>query len=244
MKLVVLILLGFLFTGSSLNDGRKANEAFQRGDYAKAVRLYRQAIEQNPDDARLYFNLGNALSELGETEEAIEVYNQYKSKSENVEQQALADYNQGRLLTENEQYDEALKYYRDALRKNPDDADARHNFELALKKQQEQEEQQSEEDPEDQSNEDQEQDGDQDQEQNDQEQENQDQQEDQNQNQNQQSDSQEEQDGEEQQQPQPDSMSREEAENLLDALGQLERELLEGRKKEATESSSNNDRDW
>lgn len=242
MKLVVLILLGFLFTASSLNDGRKANEAFERGDYAEAVQLYRQAIAQNPDDARLYFNLGNALSELGETEQALEVYNQYKSMSDNVQQQALADYNQGRLLTENEQYDEALKYYRDALRKNPDDADARHNFELALKKQQQEEEQQPEQEPDDQSNEDQEQDGEQDQEQNEQEQENQDQQQDQNQNQ--QSDSQEEQDGEQQQQPQPESMSREEAENLLDALGQLERELLEGRKKEATESSSSNDRDW
>ena len=39
-------------------------------------------------------------------------------------------------------------------------------------------------------------------------------------------------------------MSREEAENLLDALEQLERELLENQKKEATEASSDNDKDW
>jgi Ca-activated chloride channel family protein len=236
MKQLLLLLIGLLLTASVLNDARKANEAFQRGDYEEAVQLYRQAIEQNPDDARLYFNLGNALSKLGSTEEAVEAYENFKSRSENVRDQSLADYNKGRVHTDLEQYDEALNFYRDALRKNPNDQDARHNYELALRKQQEQ--QQQEPQPDKQSGDDDNEDGDDEQDQSPENQEG-----DQEQDPDQQPDSPEDQDGEQEQLPQPQDMTREEAENLLDALEQLERELLENRKKEATESSSN-DKDW
>ena len=44
--------------------------------------------------------------------------------------------------------------------------------------------------------------------------------------------------------PQPDQISREEAENILNALEQLEREILENRKKEAADAGSSNDKDW
>ncbi|TVR33840.1 MAG: tetratricopeptide repeat protein [Balneolaceae bacterium] len=236
MKQLLLLLIGLLLTASVLNDARKANEAFQRGDYEEAVQLYRQAIAQNPDDARLYFNLGNALSKLGSTEEAVEAYENFKSRSENAQEQSLADYNKGRIHTDLEQYDEALNFYRDALRKNPHDEDARHNFELALRKQQEQQEQEPQ--PDQQSGDDDNENGDDEQEQSPENQEG-----DQEQDSGQQPDSPEDQDGEQEQLPQPQDMTREEAENLLDALEQLERELLENRKKEATESSSN-DKDW
>jgi Ca-activated chloride channel homolog len=236
MKQLLLLLIGLLLTASVLNDARKANEAFQRGDYEEAVQLYRQAIAQNPDDARLYFNLGNALSKLGSTEEAVEAYENFKSRSENARDQSLADYNKGRLHTDLEQYDEALKFYRDALRKNPNDQDARHNYELALRKQQEQQEQEPQ--PDQQSGDDDNEDGDDEQQQSPENQEG-----DQEQDSGQQPDSPEDQEGEQEQLPQAQDMTREEAENLLDALEQLERELLENRKKEATESSSN-DKDW
>jgi Ca-activated chloride channel homolog len=240
MKLGFLLFIGLIFSASVLNDARKANEAYQRGDYEEAVQLYRMAIAQNPDDARLYFNLGNALSQLGKTTEAVEAFETYKSRTENSRDQSLADYNKGRVHTELEQYDEALSYYRDALRKNPYDQDARHNYELALRKQQEQEQEQDPQPDQDSGdNDDQDSENDQQQNPDDQEQES-----DQEQDSGQQPESPQDQDGDQDQQPQPRDMTREEAENLLDALEQLERELLENRKKEATESSSGNEKDW
>ncbi len=229
MRKLTLILAGFLLAASSLNDARKANEAFQEGDYELAAQLYRQAIDQNPEDGRLYFNLGNALSKAGQTEAALEAYEEYRKLAEESEQQALADYNKGKVFTDLEEYDQALSHFRDALRKNPEDADARHNYELAKQKKQEQQQQEQNQDSQ---SEDDEQDGEQDQEQQDNQQ----------QDSSQQPPQDQQPDGE--QQPQPQNMSQEEAENILDALGQLERELLENREKDAPENRSDNDKDW
>lgn len=230
MNKFVLLIIGFLFLASSLNDARKANEAFKNGDYELAVQLYRQAIDQNPENPRLYFNLGNALAEAGNTEEAMEVYEQFKSMTEVHDQQALADYNKGKLLSEQENFDEAISHFREALRKNPTDEDARFNYELAqrMKQQQEQQEQQQDsQSDQDDSDGEEEQEDDQNQQQNpNQQPQNQDQPQDQ------------------EQRPEPSNMSEEEAENILDALEQLERELLENREKEANVRRQQNDKDW
>lgn len=245
MRTILIIILGFLISASSLNDARKANEAYRNGDYETAVELYQQAIEQNPDDARLHFNLGSALAKLGESEQAAGAFETAKQLMDDPEQQAMADYNAGTMFSEQEMYDEAVKYYRNALRNNPNDADAKHNYEMALRKQQEQEqEEQDSDDSDDEQNEDeQEQDQQQDQNENEDEQ---DQEEEQNQNeQDQQQDgSPEDEESDQQQMPQPDEITQEEAENILNALEQLERDILENRNKEAEERRSSNDKDW
>jgi Ca-activated chloride channel homolog len=237
MRLLTIVFLFFFLTASSLNDARKANEAFERGDYVQAVEYYQRAIEQDPDNARLHFNMGNALYELGRTDEAKESYDRFRNLTDNAVEQSFADYNTGRMLADQEQYDEALNFFREALKKNPDDDDARHNYELALRQQQQQEQQQDE-DPE--SNGDDEEEQDQEQQQNG----DQDQEQDQPPDMGEQPDSPEGQDGEQEQQPDPLDMSPEEAENILDALRQLERELLENRKKESSDPQTRNEQDW
>ncbi len=233
MRFILILLSALFITASAVSDARKANEAFQRGDYETAAQLYRQAIDQNPDDARLWFNLGNALARMGSADEAAEAYEQFKSRADDRQLRAMGDYNKGRLLSDMEEYEEALKHFREALRNNPDDDDARHNFELAQRRQQQQEEaQQQQQQPEQDQGED-EQDGDQEQEQ--------DQQGDQDQQSGQQPQNM---DQDQSEQQSPAEMTREEAENLLDALEQLERELLENRKKESSENRPRNDRDW
>lgn len=239
MKIITLILIGFLVSGFILNDARKANEAYERGDYKEAVQLYRSAIEQAPDNPRLYFNLGNALAQTGDHDEAARAYEQYRLMTENPDDASLADYNQGRMLTETENYEEALNYFREALKKNPGDTDARFNYELAKRRQQQQEQNEDE-----QQQQNQEQDQDQNQDNQDQNQQNQDQQQNDQQQNNQQQNPDSEQQQDQEQQPRPQEMTREEAENLLDALEQLERELLENQKKESSQSNARNEKDW
>lgn len=243
MKHLLYIFFVVMFTASSVNDARKANRAFENGDYEQAVELYQQAIEDDPNNAKLHFNLGNALFKLGQSDDADRAFEQYRNLTDSPVEESYADYNKGRMLTDAEEYDEAIEHFREALKKNPSDSDARYNYELALKKQQEQEQQ--EEEQQDDSDQNDEQDEDQDQQddqQNEDQEQDQDQNEDQNQNQDQQD--QDEENSEQEQQQSPVEMSPEEAENILDALKQLERELLENQKKESTESQSSNDRDW
>ncbi|WP_340106666.1 tetratricopeptide repeat protein [Rhodohalobacter sp. 8-1] len=239
MRIFILILLTAVLSASSLNDARKANDAFRSGDYEMAVELYRKAIDENPDDARLHYNLGSALAKLGESEASVQSFQMAKQLMTDPEEKARADYNAGTALSEAEMYDEALDFYRSALKNNPGDPDAKHNYEMSVKKQQEQEQQQQQDssDNQDENEEEQEQD----QNQQDQQQ-NQDQ--DQDQQDNESEGSPQDQEAGEQNLPQPDEISREEAENILNALEQLERQLLENRKKEAEDPGSTNDKDW
>ena len=237
MRAVFLVTIFIFLTASSVNDARKANSAFERGEFAEAAQLYQQSIEQNPDDARLHFNLARALYELGESDAAMESYERFKSLTDSPLNRSFADYNKGRMLTDMGNYDEALDYFRDALINNPNDPDAKFNYELAVRKKQDQESDQESSESEDG-------DGDQDESQS------QDSQQDQDQGPNQDPDNQQQpgqqnQDEiESQQQERPLEMTPEEAQNILDALEQLERELLENQKKESTNPPASNEKDW
>lgn len=242
MRTIFFLILVLFLTASSVDDAREANEAFENGNYQQAVELYRQAIEQDPENAKLHFNLAAALHKLGQTEEAMQSYDRFEALSKSPQEQSFASYNQGTMLTEEDKYKEAAEFFREALKKNPNDPDARHNYELALQKQQQQEEQQQQQQNQDSGQDDQQQNQDQQQQQDG----NNNQQQDPNQNQQQSSgDQQDQQEQEnEQRQPQPTEMTPEEAQNILDALKQLERELLENMKKESSETPSTNEKDW
>lgn len=238
MRILILIILATVLTASSLNDARKANDAYRSGDYETAAQLYRQAIAENPDDARLHFNLGSALAKMGESEASVQAFQIAKQLMEDPQDKARADYNAGTALSEAEMYEEALDFYRNAMRNNPDDPDAKHNYEMSVKKKQEQEQQQqNSSDNQDENQEEQEQQQDQNQDQQEQQQ-NQDQQDSENEG------NPQDQEAGEQNMPQPDEISQQEAENILNALEQLEREILENRKKEATDDAPSNDKDW
>ncbi len=243
MRVLFFLILTFFLTAASVDDAREANEAFENGNYQRAVELYRQAIEEDPENARLHFNLAAALQKLGQTEEAMQSYDRFENLTESAEEQSFASYNQGTMLTEQEKYEEAAEFFREALKKNPNDADARHNYELALQRQQQQEQQQQQQNQDSGQN-DQQQNQDQQQQQNG----NNNQQQDQNQNQQQpqggQQDQQEQEQEQRQPQPKPTEMTPEEAQNILDALKQLERQLLENMKKESSETPPTNEKDW
>lgn len=236
MRLSILLLI-FLF-GFTPNDARKANDAYRNGEYERAAELYQLAIQADPENPRLYFNLGNTLARLGHMEEAEEAFERFKSLSNDPSLHTMADYNTGNLYSESEEFETAVTHYRNALRNSPQDPDAMHNYELAMRQLQQQQEQQDQEGDE---NQEQNQDQNQNQEQQDQ---NQDQDQDQDQNQNQEQPQQQPEPGDEQQSQQPQSdMSLEEAENVLDALEQQERELLRERQKES-EEPIRNENDW
>jgi Ca-activated chloride channel family protein len=220
------------------DDARRANEAYQKGDYPAAEQLYLQAIQQNPDDARLYFNLGNALAQQGKFNEAASAFERFKDQTDDPIEKAKADYNLGNIFGNQQKWDRAAEQYRQALRQNPHDPDAKYNFELSNRMLEQQQQQQQSNDQQ------QNQDGEQDQ-QSQSEQGNEDQQNDQNQ-QNQQN-QQDQQSGNEQQQQQPrnpNEMSKEEADRILNALDNKEQDLLKNYHKNKIPSTKRNVKNW
>lgn len=128
-------LLLLLFTASAANDGRKANEAYENGNYEEAEELYLTAIEQEPDNAKLYFNLGNARAKQGKVEEAIDSFMEFRLLAETPEEKSLAEYNIGTLLAEGENWKPAATHFKNALKLNPGDMEAKHNYERVLAEQ-------------------------------------------------------------------------------------------------------------
>ncbi len=135
------VLFGLVWVDADAQSPEEANRAFEEGDFARAVELYRAAIAETPEDARLYFNLGNALSKAGNPDEAEEAYRQFQTRTELAEEQAMADYNLGTAMSERGDLEAAVSHLRNALKRNPGDEDAKVNYEMALRQLQEQQEQ-------------------------------------------------------------------------------------------------------
>jgi Ca-activated chloride channel family protein len=221
------------------DEARRANQAYERGDYVAAEAAYLQALANNPNNARLYFNLGNALAKQGKFDEAVTAYERFRGMSSTAEDRALADYNIGNIFGFQEKWDRALNQYRDALRQNPEDRDARLNYEYAWRQQQmqppqEQQNQQNESSDDQNEQDQQQQSGDSN---------------DQGDQQNPNNQPQGEQDSQDQnqpqQRPQPKSdMSREEADRILNALENKEKDLLRDFHKNQVPSNTRHAKNW
>lgn len=209
----------------------KGNEAYRSSDYNASVEYYDEALEKDGDRTEARFNRANALlrksakmaeeaakmqdQEMQQSamEAAVEMNKKAASDFESLAKLAETDedrnkalFNQGNAHLLSGDVDKSIEAYKGALRINPEDEAARYNLAYAMKLKQDQENQQQ-----DQQDQDQEQEKDENQEQ----EQNQDQQD-----QNQEND-------QEQEPDQPDELSKEDAEKLLEAMMQREKELQE-----------------
>ncbi len=109
-----------------------ANEAdrmYLAGDHTGALARYRQLIAQEPEIVELRVNAGNALHQLGQHAEANEEYG-YASREGSSGIAAVAYYQTGNTLFRMGQLEEAREAYKDALRLDPGDRDAKFNIEV------------------------------------------------------------------------------------------------------------------
>lgn len=163
----------------------EGNRLYNDGRYRAAMLKYREALEHNPSSAVAKYNLGLSQIRLGSNpsdttqtakdmlqkgSEAMEQVARYGGQKPLLASQA--NYNLGNVAFNAEDYKQALNYYKQSLRLNPDDAAAKRNLRITQLKLQNQNENKD-----DNKNQDQNQDQDQQQDQN----QNQDQQQDQNQ---------------------------------------------------------------
>ncbi|NIT61968.1 MAG: tetratricopeptide repeat protein, partial [Aliifodinibius sp.] len=105
MRYIWALLISFLLLGASIEDARKANEAYDEGNYDEAISLYKKAIDADPENAKLHFNLASALAKSGQSEKAIRTFEQYKSMTTSAEEKAKANYNIGKVLSDNQKWD-------------------------------------------------------------------------------------------------------------------------------------------
>ncbi len=138
MRYFLFAILALILTGA-VNDDRavEANRAYEAGEYERAEAIYRELLDNNPDSPQLLFNYGSALARQGKTEESIRVFERYREQTTDASGRAPAEYNLGYLHEEAGDTENALNHFRQAIDLDPDDEDAKYNYELLKRRQQE-----------------------------------------------------------------------------------------------------------
>lgn len=213
---------------------RSGNSEYEDGNFSDAEVQYRKALDENPNSFKGKFNLGDAMYEQENFEESAKIFNDLTEANLTDEQKASAYYNLGNNLLKAEKYQESIEAYKKSLRLEPTDYNAKYNLEYARKKLDDQEQQQQNQDQNQDQDKDQQdkQDQDQNKDQQDKQDQNKDQQDKQDQKQDQNKNDQSDQKQDQNQQPQPQQISKQDAQRMLDALKNDEKETLQKLQKE------------
>lgn len=218
--MLLLIVAGSVMAQSDRSYMRKGNRYYRDSTYIKAETEYRKALEKNPKSTDAMYNLGNALLFQQKGKEAMEQYESVSKIEKNKKKLAQTYHNAGVILQSSKQYQQSIEAYKEALRNNPHDDETRYNLALAqkmLKDQQQQQNQQNQQQKQNQKDDKQDQNKDQ---------QNEQQQKQQQQNQN------------------KDEMSKENAEQLLNAVMQDEKDVQDKVKKSIQIQGKKLDKDW
>ena len=187
---------------------RKGNRQYERAKYDESIDNYSRALREDPNCFEAKFNTANVQMQKQLYNKAEQTLRKLAQDSTRTElERGDISYNLGNALFEQQKLEEALDCYRNAMRMNPDDVDAKHNYaltKLMLQQQQDQQQQnqQNQDNHQNQDNQNQEQEQNQDQ---------------QNQDEKEQEQNQDQKDQKDQQQPQP-QISEQEQQAMLEAI--------------------------
>jgi Ca-activated chloride channel homolog len=107
----------------------RANGRFAAGDYRAALAEYRDLQQGMPNAPELSIDAGNALHMIGDYARALPDYAKAIDVSEPAVR-AIAQYDRGNTLYRLTRLEDARDAYREALRLDPSDRDAKFNLEL------------------------------------------------------------------------------------------------------------------
>ena len=110
---------------------KQGNRMYKRAEYDRADSLYAQAVALDTTYATGWYNLGNSLYLGGDAAQAQAAWMKSLFNTPQDDQRAPVLYNLGGVEMDKKNYAEAIKLYKDALRRDPSDEQARYNLALA-----------------------------------------------------------------------------------------------------------------
>lgn len=126
------------------NDRRyitQGNKLFRSGQFDKAEVAYRKAIEKNPRNPQAHYNLGNSLMAQKKDSAAVQSFQKSTELETSKIRKAMAFHNMGVVCQQHKMYSEAIEAYKNSLRLNPKDDATRYNLELCKRQQRNQKDQ-------------------------------------------------------------------------------------------------------
>ena len=145
------LLIFILLTGQAANGQadkkyvRQGNRSFEKNKFSESEISYRKATDKNKNYPDAVFNTGDALYKQNKFEEAGKQFLENASLNEDRVKKSAALFNLGNSLLKSNKLEESIEAYKGSLKLKPDSPETKYNLAYAqdmLKKQEEQQQQQ------------------------------------------------------------------------------------------------------
>lgn len=136
----IIVTVAFLLVGGTnavaqtdCNLIRQGNRAFKSQKWAAAETQYRKAIFKNQKNPQAIYNLGCALLAQQKDSLAMVQFGNAAQLESNIFRRSKSYHNMGVVMQNHREYAQAIEYYKMALRCNPQDNETRYNLALCKK---------------------------------------------------------------------------------------------------------------
>ncbi|MBL0234318.1 MAG: tetratricopeptide repeat protein [Chitinophagaceae bacterium] len=132
--LVIVLFLPLAVCSQSGNDLliRDGNEFYKKQEYPKAANQYQKALQSDPKDLKASFNLANTYYRQDQKVEAAKLFSGLLPDVKEHDLKNRIYYNKGVILSDQKNLEESIEAYKNALRQDPSDREARENLQKAL----------------------------------------------------------------------------------------------------------------
>jgi tetratricopeptide (TPR) repeat protein len=111
---------------------KQGNDLYKLKEYDPAKAAYGDALAKDSANTTAKFNLANTSYRLAKPDDAIQSFDQLAAKYSLSDDKARAFYNKGVVLSNQKRLEESIDAYKNALRQDPNDKEARENLQKAL----------------------------------------------------------------------------------------------------------------
>ena len=125
----LILIASSAFADTVTGSVREGNALYSEEKYEEALKKYKSAQVEAPNDERITFNLGDVQYKLGRFEEALSGY-LLSVQNTDPKFRAQSYYNAGNALYRMGRLEDAVEQYLKAVETDPEDEDAKFNLEF------------------------------------------------------------------------------------------------------------------
>ncbi len=129
----VVLLLVIATAASAQTDRqyvRMGNQLYRQGKFDKAELEYKKALSKNENNSQALYNMGLVALQLQKDSDAVACFNKAAKVETNPIRRAMSYHNIGWVMQNHQEYGQAIEAYKEALRNNPQDDETRYNLAL------------------------------------------------------------------------------------------------------------------
>ena len=131
--MLVLVLCNNVYSQTDRQSIRNGNRLYRQQNYAKAEVEYRKALDKNPNNAQAMYNLGCVLMQQQKDSAAVIQFQNAGKVERGKARKAMVYHNIGVVCQKHQMYSEAIEAYKESLRNEPSDNETRYNLALCKK---------------------------------------------------------------------------------------------------------------